>query len=178
MVKCDPLFLPQDFFYAIRRNWKQALPFGVIDVLLSALLVYDIVFFYYNATSFLRSAMFFLAVALRIIYFVMRYYLYLMMVTFSLSIGKLLKNAFIFAMINFRRNLVGTIGIVAAVALCFYLTYVFLPLGTVVLLFLLLGSCAFIATYTAWPKIQSVMIDPYYRETASADTGAVYAEQE
>ena len=83
-----------------------------------------------------------------------------MMVTFSLSIGKLLKNAFIFAMINFRRNLVGTIGIVAAVALCFYLTYVFLPLGTVVLLFLLLGSCAFIATYTAWPKIKSVMIDP------------------
>lgn len=178
MVKCDPLFLPQDFFYAIRRNWKQALPFGVIDVLLSALLVYDIVFFYYNATSFLRSAMFFLAVALGIIYFVMRYYLYLMMVTFSLSIGKLLKNAFIFAMINFRRNLVGTIGIVAAVALCFYLTYVFLPLGTVVLLFLLLGSCAFIATYTAWPKIKSVMIDPYYRETASEDTGAVYAEQE
>lgn len=164
MVKADPLFLPQDFFYAIKRNWKQALPMGILDALIIGLLVYDVIFFYYNSTSFLRTAMFFFAVVLALIYYSMRRYIYIMMVTFSLSLPKLFKNAFIFAMINWKRNLVAILGTAAVVALWGYLSFIFLPIGAVGLLFILFSTCAFIGTYAAWPKIKNVMIDPYYRK--------------
>lgn len=168
MVKGDPLFLPQDFFYAIRRNWKQALPMGILDAAICGLLVYDVVFFYYNSTSFLRTAMFFFALVLALIYYNMRHYLYVMMVTFSLSLPKLFKNAFIFALINWKRNLAATLGTAAVIALCGYLSFVFLPIGAAALLFILFSTCAFIGTYAAWPKIRSVMIDPYYQKNEEA----------
>ena len=174
-----PTFMVSDFFDAFKSNWKQG--FGLFTIFAAISVLAGVSFFWYfanSARSWLMLIPFGLCILLCLVLLFMQFYVYLMAVTVELKLKYIIKNAFIFAMINFRRNLIGTIGIVAAVALCFYLTYVFLPLGTVVLLFLLLGSCAFIATYTAWPKIKSVMIDPYYRETASADTGAVYAEQE
>ena len=38
----EPVFLMTDFFYAIKRNWKQALPFGIIDGLINVILCFNI----------------------------------------------------------------------------------------------------------------------------------------
>ena len=141
---------------------------GILDAAICGLLVYDVVFFYYNSTSFLRTAMFFFSLVLALIYYNMRRYLYVMMVTFSLSLPKLFKNAFIFALINWKRNLAATLGTAAVIALCGYLSFVFLPIGAAALLFILFSTCAFIGTYAAWPKIRSVMIDPYYQKNEEA----------
>lgn len=163
-VKGDPIFFFQDFFYAIKKNWKQAFLFGAIDLILLALLGYDVVFFYYNSVDFVRSAMFFIALFIAIIYFVMRFYIYTMMVTFDLSIWKLIKNAFIFSTVGFKRNFLACVGMLLVAALTIALILVYLPLGAVLPLVIVFGTCAFMATYAAYPKIKQIMIDPYYRD--------------
>jgi hypothetical protein len=88
IIKQEPIFLMSDFFYAIKRNWRQALIFGILDILFCALLVYDVIFFYYNiGVSFFSNVCFYMSLFIVFLYFVMRFYIYPMMVTFSLSIG-------------------------------------------------------------------------------------------
>lgn len=164
IVKGEPIFFMQDYFYAIKRNWKQALIYGIIDLLLLFLIFYDIIFFAANASSYLTSLMFYLAVAIGIIYFVMRYYIYTIMLTFKLSIYKILKNAFIFSLVGFKRNFVGTLGIAVLVFFSYGLLMVFPPLGALLPFIITIAIGQFIAIYTSWPKIYSIMIEPYEEE--------------
>ncbi len=164
MVKGEPIFLMHDFWYAIKRNFKQGLIFGIMDVVICFLIAYDIPFLLANANTYVNSLMFYAVVFIAIIYFVMRYYVYVMMVTFDLSIYKLLKNSLIFALVGFKRNLLGTLGIIALVMLNYALILTFFPLGAILPFILTVAVGQFIAIYTSYPKIYSIMIEPYEEE--------------
>lgn len=161
IVKGEPIFFWQDYKHAIKRNFKQGLIFGIIDVAVSFLIFYDIIFFAANASSYLTSLMFYVAIAIGIIYFVMRYYIYLMMLTFKLSLYKLIKNAFIFSVVGFKRNFLGTLGIIVLILSSYGLLMVFPPLGALLPFIITVAIGQFTAIYTAWPKIYSIMIEPY-----------------
>ncbi|MBQ8577301.1 MAG: DUF624 domain-containing protein [Clostridia bacterium] len=169
IVKGEPIFLLSDFFYAIRRNWKQALVFGILDCLFCVVIVYDVIFFYYNIGSFFNNVCFYMSLFLAFLYFVMRFYIYPMMVTFDLSIFKMIKNAFIFALLGIKRNLLAVVGMVLFVLLCYGLLLTYAPLGLLTPILLIFGTCAFMAIYAAYPKIKAVMIDPYYKEEEPED---------
>ncbi len=168
MVKGDPVFIFSDFFYAIRRNWKQALPFGMLDALLLALLSFDLVYLYTATSSILTSIFFGITLTVTIIYAWMRFYIYIQMVTFDLSIYKLLKNSLIFAMLGFKRNLMATLGILLLIAIILFLaigTGGLLLAAAILLPFVFLFSNgAFMSTYAAYFKIKEIMIDPYEEE--------------
>lgn len=173
IVKCEPIFFMSDFFYAIKRNWKQALIFGILDVAFMALIGYDIIFFYYNIGAFFNNFCFYVSLLLACIYFVMRFYIYIMMLTFDLSIFKLLKNALIFTVLGFKRNIMAIIGMVLFCALCYFIFVTYPPIGMLLPLLLMIGTMTFMATYAAFPKIKEIMIDPYYRdEETPEDTEA------
>jgi len=163
MIREEPVFLWSDFKYAIKRNWKQALPVGIVDIVLSLLLVYDIIWFNANSGGSI-SIMLILLWALLIIYFFMRLYIYPMLVTFDLKFTKLFKNALIFAIAGFKRNIVALIGIIIFVMLTLFLCIVILPIGIVIPFILLFSLIGFISTYASYPKIKQIMIDPYYAE--------------
>ncbi len=167
MAKGDPVFVWSDFFYAIRRNWKQALPFGILDAVLIALIPYDFMFLMSSGggiTPFLLGAL----IVISLLYFWMRFYIYLQMVTFDLPIKKILKNSLIFTIIGFKRNIVATLGILLLVALNIVLGIAFFGVfsATAILipLFLLFSNGAFMSTYAAYYKMKEVMIDPYTNE--------------
>jgi hypothetical protein len=42
MVSGEPVFPWHDFWYAVKRNWKQALPFGAIDLIITILLSWNL----------------------------------------------------------------------------------------------------------------------------------------
>ncbi len=161
LVKGEPVFLLQDFVRTIKNNWKQALPFGIFDVVVSLIIVYDLYFFAANRGTYVANVMFFLALAIGLIYFVMRFYIYTMMVTFRLSIYKLLKNAFIFSVVGFKRNILGLLGIAVVILFNYALLFVFFPLGMLLPFVVTTSLCQFIAIYTSWPKIYEIMIEPY-----------------
>ena len=173
MVRGDSTFLWSDYFYAVRRNLRQAFLFGILDLLILFVLVCDILFFYPLSTNFTYGLMYGLVLALGIIYLVMRFYIYPMMITFDLSIYKLLKNALIFTMLGIKRNLVATLGIAAVLVLNVVAIFWGLSVGFSVPLilpfFYLLALLGFISMYAAYPNIKRYMIDPY--ETSDDENG-------
>ena len=101
----------------------------------------------------------------------MRFYIYTMMITFDLSVFKLLKNALIFTVLGIKRNLMALLGIALLVVLNFAAIMLGLSVGfsapLVFPLFYLPALLGFIATYAAYPCIKRYMIDPYESENAS-----------
>ena len=170
MVKGDPVFIFSDFFYAIKRNWKQALPFGILDAFFIALITFDLFYMYTASGGLMMSIFFGITMAIAIIYCWMRFYIYIQMVTFDLSLYKILKNSLIFALLGFKRNLLATLGIVLLVVINLFLAFGtggFLMAAAILLPFVLLFSNgAFMSTYAAYYKIKEIMIDPYEAEHA------------
>ena len=92
------------------------------------------------------------------------------MITFDLSIYKILKNSFIFALLGFKRNFVALLGILLTVFINFYIFALFMPLGVILPFVITISLCSFIAIYCTYPNVKKFMIDPYYSEKES-DSG-------
>ncbi len=167
LVSGEPVFTWTDFWYAVRRNWKQSLIFGIIDAVINAVLIFNI-FTYVTSDNFLYSMMFWSNVIIFLLYFFMRYYVYVQMVTFKLSIFKIIKNSMIFALVGLKRNVVALLGIVILIFLEILITFgtngVLLPLAVVAPIAILFSTFAYMKVYASYFKIKEIMIDPYLRD--------------
>ncbi len=176
LIKGDPIFFWHDFFYAIKRNWRQGLILGIIDVLAIVAIAYGLVIYYLNMS--VMSFRFYLLIFVAFIYFMMRFYMYTIMITFDLSIFKIVKNAFIFAGVAMKRNALGFFGIAVLVIIDWYLIKLITPLGVLLPVIFLYGWCAYIGSYVSWPKIKALMVDPYDDEPKTQDADIEEAPEE
>lgn len=168
----DPIFLWGDFFSTIKRNFRQTLIIGILDVVICVALVWDIIFWGAQG-GFVYGLFYYFSIFLGVIYFMMRFYLYTIMITFKLSVYKIFKDAFLLAFLGFKRNIVAFFGIIAVVFLNMYITYIFMPLGIMLPFIITIALCYFIGGYASYPVIKKYMIDPYYDEVdeESSDSG-------
>ena len=168
LFRGDPVFVFSDFFYAIKRNFKQAFWFGLLDFICTVVLVVDFLHFYSRTGSYGNDVMYFMIVAVAIIYIVMRFYVYHMMLTFDLSVRKILKNALIFTVLGIKRNVLAVLGIVLFLAVHILLIKVFLSMGITIPIilpfFYAMAIMKFITTYAAFPVIEKYMITPYQKK--------------
>ena len=168
LVSGEPVFVWTDFWYSFKRNIKQSIPFGIIDVALNALLLFNIYTMFISTDKFFASMLFWCYIIIFYIYFTMRYYIYVQMVTFKLSVFKILKNSLIFSLVGFKRNILATLGVI----LCVLLVMIFLfgsggllvPLAVAAPLAILFSTMAFMKVYASYYKIKEIMIDPYLAE--------------
>ena len=169
IVTGDPVFPYSDFIYGIKRNWKQALIYGIIDFILLALLGFDLYYLFTTAYRILDFFFLWMTVGITVIYIFMRYYLYLQMVTFDLSIRKLLKNSLIFSILGLKRNVLALLGTLILVFLnilfLFGLGGYFLFFGIAIPASILFSNVKFMGTYAAYYKIKEIMIDPLQDES-------------
>ena len=166
MVKCEPIFFFHDFFHAIKRNFKQAMIFGIIDILMMVLLTYDAIFFYINATNTLNTILLGLMMFFILVFFIMRFYVYILIVTFDLPFRKIIKNSFILAIAGMKRNIVAVFGIILLAVVNYFIFSTIMPLGIILPFILTFAVGAFMAAYAAYPVIKKIMIDPYYSDKA------------
>ena len=168
MVAGEPVFVWNDFWYAFRRNIKQALPFGVIDVLINALLVFNVYTLITTTADFFASVMFWTTIVLSIVYFFMRYYIYVQMVTFKLSVYKIVKNSLNFTLLGLKRNFAALFGIILLLFFEVFFLFgsggVLMPLAVAAPLTILFSTFAFMKVYASYYKIKEIMIDPYRAE--------------
>lgn len=164
LVRGDGVFIISDYFYAVKRNLKQGFFMGVIDSLIVFVLFFDFSYFYSAPPSGLSNFMYVMTIALALLWFIMRFYIYLMMVTFDMKIRKILKNALIFSLLGFKRNFMALLGMVlmAALAVGLIVLCVQIKIYAVILLPFLyfLAFSGFMYTYAAWPVVKKYMIDP------------------
>ncbi len=163
----EPVFVWSDFLYAIKRNWKQALPFGIIDGLINAILIFNI-YTTVSSGDFITSMMFWGNVILVILYFFMRCYIYVQMVTFKLSVFKILKNSLIFSLLGLKRNAMALLGtllfILFEILFVFSFGGILLSLGVALPLLIMFSAMAYMKVFAAYFKIKEIMIEPYKLE--------------
>lgn len=168
MVRGEPVFLFSDYFYAIKRNLRQGFLMGLLDVLLLFLVGFDLLYFSGLTGTFWMDVCYWAVLVIGILYFFMRFYIYLMLITFELSIKKILKNALIFTTLGVKRNLMGALGIVgwtaANVVLFLLLINVNIAIPMILPVIYYLSFTSFTSAYAAYPVIERYMITPYQKQ--------------
>ncbi len=168
IAKGEPVFVWSDFWYAVKRNFKQAFIFGIIDAAINFILVFNIYNMVFGESHFLASMMFWANIIILVLYFIMRYYIYVQMVTFKLSIFKIIKNSLIFALVGMKRNILALLGVLVFLLLEFLFVFSFggvlISFAIALPLLIFFSSAAYMKVYAAYFKIEALMIEPYYEE--------------
>ena len=163
LIKGEPIFIWSDFFYGIKRNLKQGLIVGMIDSGIIFALAVDYIYFSAETGIFWNDLMYFLIIALSVLYMFMRFYIYLMVITFDMKTKKIIKNSLFFSILGIKRNLMAVLCILAY-ALCFAVLYFLLnyfSIGATALVMCFLtifAASSFMCAYAAYPVIEKYMV--------------------
>lgn len=157
----EPIFIFDEFKTAFKKNWKQALPVGLVDLGLVVLFIYNINFYLAaidQEQSTQNKAMLALSLAVGFIIYMIHFYIYPQIVALNLRLPQIIKNAFILMIAGLKRSAAAffsTLALVLLMALGYPYSLFLLPLVP--------GAwMCFIATFCAYPVIQKHIIDPYY----------------
>lgn len=172
-------FLFSDFFETIKKNWKQSLILGIINVFLIALLSFDIWFFWgyitrpdLNDLAVFQILALGISIGLLIVATFIKYYIWTMTITFSLTIKQMIKNSFQFVFLNFGRNILVSI-VLGLIYLAVYAISTFGPglmvVAIVILVGIVPGFKTLLVQALVFPQIKKYMIDPYYAEHKGED---------
>lgn len=163
-----------DYFDTVKANWKQSLIVGIINLLVTLLLCFGLLFYYNSEGFFADIALGFLLICF-VTFSFMRYYMWTMIVTFDLSTSKIFKNSFLLAFVNFKNNLL--IGVVElALYAAVILTAIWIPhfvvlfLATIFVVFIMPGFIHLLIQFNTFSAIKKYMIDPYYDAHPGEDT--------
>ena len=160
----DAVFVFSDYFYGIRKNWKQAIGIGLLDFGVLAILLIDYFALYSRTGHYVNDVMFYMIFAIAIIFFFMRFYIYQLMITFDMKWTKILKNSLIFTMLGFKRNIMAALGILVLIGLNVALILLLLTISTIPMVlpcFYLFSFTSFMSVYAAYPIIDRYLIKPY-----------------
>lgn len=157
-----PVFLLSDFFDAIRNNFKQGFIFGIIDAIIFCIIPYNIYTMLQSGGTFMTSMLFWMNIVLYLAFLIMRWYVYLQIVSFDLPLFKMVKNAMYFILLGFKRNVMALLGSALLIGISAF--FLFALGGRLIVITLaipgliLFSNSAFMHIYAAWYKIDEIMV--------------------
>ena len=193
-------FIREDFFESIKKNWKIALPIGIINTLVTGVLFFNM--FYYLLALLPEVVLLwnpeatvadpatlgtfdYVILAVTLMGFAtftwMKYYIPFLMITFKLNIKQIYKNSFLFACANLPVNALISVVLIAVYALLAGTVLLFAEgsFGVTMLVVVLLllvsvvpGCRSLLIQFSIFPAIKRLIIDPYYKENPGADKQA------
>lgn len=166
-----------DFFDTIKKNWKQSLILGFVNVVLMAVLALDIWYFWgyiSNTEELAVTQILGLGVSLSLLIVVtfIKYYIWTMTITFSLTIKQMVKNAFHFSFLNVGRNILIAVVMGLVYAGLYTLATVnggFFVIAAILLACVVPGFKMSLVHANVFPSIKKYIIDPYYAEHKGED---------
>ena len=164
LVRGEGVFIISDFFYAIKKNFKQGFILGLLDCIFCGVLIFNIFSLNSMPMTAMNNFMYWATIAITIIYVLMRFYTYLLLVTFNIKITKIFKNSLIFTVLGIKRNLLASLWIILIAAVIVFLNILLfqynIAVGIIIPFLFFLAVSAFTYSYAAYPVIQKYMIDP------------------
>lgn len=166
-----------DFFSTIKKNWRQAISVGLINNIITVMLLLAIRFYYHavNPESIFGLIALGASIFILVYFIVMKFYIWFMVITFDLKLNTIYKNAFKFVIINLKNNAVMLFGILVYWAINIALIML-LPESAILQAILTLLLIVFYPSYRylliafgIFESIKKYMIDPYYEEHPDAD---------
>lgn len=190
-------FIKEDFFETVKKNRKNALIIGIINLAVTGILIFNLLLLIPKMVPGLYalfgtpadqippaqdlSLIEMVLLALSLIGYVtftwMKYYIPFLMITFKLSIKQVYKNAFLFTGANMKVNLIvsailiAVYGVLAAILLMFPYAMV----GAIIIMLcvsIVPAFRSFLIQYSIFPAIKRLIIDPYYEANPHADKQA------
>lgn len=149
-----------DFREHFRKNYKQGVLIGLIDVVAAVLLYVAFVFYVYMMPvqmpdlAMLSTVGATIVTIIAVAFVVMHFYIYVMMVTFQLTLKQLLRNALLFTFARLPLNILIFI-INGAIILACLLYPIALFVLTPIILFSMIG---FITVFAVYPSIDKFML--------------------
>jgi uncharacterized membrane protein YesL len=162
-----------DIFVRAWKNAKQGLFFGFLDIAVTL----SVLIYLYSGDSlgmsgWIYSYLRILGVAVFVVYALMRWYIYQMIVTFNLKIGGLLKNAWMFVILGFGRNLIAAITSVIFIVFWILLPVFFpqlIPLTLLVMISLFWSFLWFLQVFATYPVMHKYLVAPALAERAKKE---------
>lgn len=190
-------FVKEDFFETVKKNRKNALVIGIINLIITGVLIFNLLslipvmipglYVLFGAAaedipaarelSLLESVILIVSLMGYVTFTWMKYYIPFLMITFKLSVKQVYKNSFLFAGANMKVNLAVSAILIAVYAalggilLTFPNTFVLvlvLAFGVTILP----GFRSLLIQYSIFPAIKRLIIDPYYEANPNADKQA------
>ncbi len=157
-------FVWSDFWEAVRNNWKLFLLNGMIIYLVYFLLSFSLIYYYNNA--FLEPIYylpFWVCVVIALLFIFAQYYLPVMFVTFDLKFSQMYKNALIFILAGFGRNLLVTLilGIIVILIGVVPIMPLTITIFLVFVVFIAFSFASYLVNFSVYPVIDQYMIQPY-----------------
>lgn len=152
-------FIFSDFKDAVKDNWKQSVPTGILLIIVSLLFAFTINFYYLNiAQSMIYTVMLGITIAVALLILFASYYVYLLIITVDLKLTQIYKNALILAILGLKTNLITTF----FVALIVVPTFLFYPISLIFIIVIIPALVDFIICFNSFQYIKKFCIDPYY----------------
>lgn len=150
-------FLWWDFKEKALKNARQSIFICLIDWAVVIIIGMNINYYFsMRGGSILFTAMAYLMIVLLLLYGMMHLYIYPLLITFSLSIKQIYKNALIFSFLRFLPNL----GILALIILLIVLHMVIFPLaGLFLFCFISFSGIGLITNFYVYPVLKRYMVD-------------------
>ena len=165
-----------DLWDTVKKIWKQALPAGIIKLVIYIILGFDIYFFYFGSKGIMSTIGLGISLCMLFIFTVMDYFVWTLIITFKFSLKQIYRNSFKFVFINMKMNLVCFFSILLVYAanvgiLLLLSSYAIMVITFEVLLYVLLfPSFRFLLVqFCTFPSIKKCIIDPYYRDHPDED---------
>ena len=157
----DPIFPVNEFWTAFKKNFKQSVGIGIVDVIFIASFLYTT---YYlmglleNDMSVQNFVITGMTIALAVYFLMMHFYIYLQIVALNLKMKAIIKNSILLTVLGIKRNILSFF-IFSFFAL---LIWFFLPWSSLVLPVIPFAWLAFTITFISYPVIQKNIINPFY----------------
>jgi len=167
IVRREPLSPWSDFFPVIKKNIKQAFPIAILDALMIVFIVYDLMAYHMGAGtsgSMFSLTSFYIVLFFGLIYYVMRFYIYLITITFDIKFSKMIKNALFLVFLGWKRSLACVFSSLAIVFVSFLIYWTLPHFGILLPFVITIGLLGFIGVYCTYPVIDEYMIKPYYAD--------------
>ncbi len=157
----EPIFVWNEFWTAFRKNFRQGLFMGSVDIILIVLLAFNVNFYYsalMNASDMQTKILLATSLAMGFFVVMMHFYIYPQIVALNLTLPKIIKNSFILMIVGFKRSFAAFFAWLAIAALM----VLGFPYSVIAMPLIPFAWMNFIATFCAYPVIQQHIIDPYY----------------
>ncbi len=156
-----PQFIFHDFKREFKKNFKQALPIGIIDA--AAIVLGFFAIFYVQDPGLDSTTRIFAILCLVGVNLVIMvsFYVYPQIVALDLKLGQILRNSLLLMFLNPLGDIITFVFFFGYGTLIWFFWYVVLFLTP----FIPFAWLCFISFFCCYPTIQKVLINPYYEKT-------------
>ncbi len=157
----EPVFMTSEYFQHIKSNFRQSIVIWIIDIIAFTAMCYA--YFFYGRLEGIIFCLKYVILVLAFFYTLLHLFLYHLMVTYKLSIGKLYKNSALFALSSLPWCVM-TIALVLFIMLIFpaigftaqntVIMTIFSTLSMLIVLLLLFGVCGLMIEFNTCMQVK------------------------